>query len=203
MRDDRSAEHPGEGVVHRRLEFALDPRGQPPLATHVLPFACTCRRYCRCAANESPACWFTPAWYRHIATARHCRNSENWVPAAQGCACGEGRAPNGIQARCGGSGIGPLQWYGPSVVFPGEWRNGRRAGFRCQCPSGRGGSSPPSPTLSGAKQSHDLARGRGFRVWGDRDSGYEPSLRYVPWPSTIASPSKIRTSLTRSSFWLR
>src|SRR4051812_29622830 len=28
----------------------------------------------------------------------------------------------------------------------GEWRNGRRAGFRCQCPSGRGGSSPPSPT---------------------------------------------------------
>jgi hypothetical protein len=30
----------------------------------------------------------------------------------------------------------------------GEWRNGRRAGFRCQCPSGRGGSSPPSPTIS-------------------------------------------------------
>ena len=29
----------------------------------------------------------------------------------------------------------------------GEWRNGRRAGFRCQCPSGRGGSSPPSPTI--------------------------------------------------------
>ena len=22
------------------------------------------------------------------------------------------------------------------------WRNGRRAGFRCQCPQGRGGSSP-------------------------------------------------------------
>ena len=32
----------------------------------------------------------------------------------------------------------------------GEWRNGRRAGFRCQCPSGRGGSSPPSPTTSGS-----------------------------------------------------
>ena len=30
----------------------------------------------------------------------------------------------------------------------GEWRNGRRAGFRCQCPSGRGGSSPPSPTMT-------------------------------------------------------
>ncbi len=27
-----------------------------------------------------------------------------------------------------------------------EWRNGRRAGFRCQCPKGRGGSNPPSRT---------------------------------------------------------
>ena len=33
-----------------------------------------------------------------------------------------------------------------SASLSGEWRNGRRAGFRCQCPSGRGGSSPPSPT---------------------------------------------------------
>src|SRR5215211_7343204 len=28
-----------------------------------------------------------------------------------------------------------------------EWRNGRRAGFRCQCPQGRGGSNPPSRTV--------------------------------------------------------
>ena len=27
-----------------------------------------------------------------------------------------------------------------------EWRNGRRAGFRCQCPLGRGGSTPLSRT---------------------------------------------------------
>ena len=27
-----------------------------------------------------------------------------------------------------------------------EWRNGRRAGFRCQCPQGCGGSNPPSRT---------------------------------------------------------
>ena len=27
-----------------------------------------------------------------------------------------------------------------------EWRNGRRAGFRCQCPQGRGGSTPLSRT---------------------------------------------------------
>ena len=37
-----------------------------------------------------------------------------------------------------------------AAVVLGEWRNGRRAGFRCQCPSGRGGSSPPSPTKSGS-----------------------------------------------------
>jgi hypothetical protein len=34
------------------------------------------------------------------------------------------------------------------LIFSGarEWRNGRRAGFRCQCPKGRGGSNPPSRT---------------------------------------------------------
>ena len=36
---------------------------------------------------------------------------------------------------------------------PGGWRNGRRAGFRCQCPSGRGGSSPPPPTTLTAADS--------------------------------------------------
>jgi hypothetical protein len=34
---------------------------------------------------------------------------------------------------------------GPSGSMRG-WRNGRRAGFRCQCPQGRGGSNPPSRT---------------------------------------------------------
>ena len=29
-----------------------------------------------------------------------------------------------------------------------EWRNGRRAGFRCQCPLGRGGSTPLSRTMA-------------------------------------------------------
>ena len=37
--------------------------------------------------------------------------------------------------------VGSLQ-----LPHSGEWRNGRRAGFRCQCSKGRGGSSPPSPT---------------------------------------------------------
>ena len=32
-----------------------------------------------------------------------------------------------------------------------EWRNGRRASFRCWCPKGRGGSSPPSRTADRAQ----------------------------------------------------
>ena len=53
--------------------------------------------------------------------------------------------------------------------FPGEWRNGRRAGFRCQCPSGRGGSSPPSPTFLHFCEQRDqrprTERVRGLCVW--------------------------------------
>ena len=37
-----------------------------------------------------------------------------------------------------------------SVVHLREWRNGRRASFRCWCPKGRGGSSPPSRTTQRA-----------------------------------------------------
>src|SRR6478736_3865736 len=32
-------------------------------------------------------------------------------------------------------------------VASGKWRNGRRARFRSVCPKGRGGSTPPLPTL--------------------------------------------------------
>jgi hypothetical protein len=57
------------------------------------------------------------------------------------------------------SGSGPrrqdLGWFaipgGDAAHYGGftrEWRNGRRAGFRCQCPKGRGGSNPPSRTLN-------------------------------------------------------
>ncbi len=51
--------------------------------------------------------------------------------------------------------VGAHDHYSGMVLrlFSGEWRNGRRAGFRCQCPSGRGGSSPPSPTNITAGQS--------------------------------------------------
>ena len=36
-----------------------------------------------------------------------------------------------------------------------EWRNGRRASFRCWCPKGRGGSSPPSRTTDRAQARFD------------------------------------------------
>ena len=67
-------------------------------------------------------------------------------------------------------GFGGVLARGVIVLFvpTGEWRNGRRAGFRCQCPSGRGGSSPPSPTakiLGSVKASEDfLFLGLGFGV---------------------------------------
>ncbi len=122
-------------------------------------------RYCRCAANESPGCWFTPAWYRDSTTPRHFRNRENRIHAVQGRARGVGH--NGRRATA------PLRRFGNRAItvvwsigcFPGEWRNGRRAGFRCQCPSGRGGSSPPSPTLSGSTKGHGLERGRDLRAF--------------------------------------
>ena len=50
-----------------------------------------------------------------------------------------------------GKGSGATEWaVGKRLVrsqtYSREWRNGRRAGFRCQCSQGRGGSSPPSRT---------------------------------------------------------
>ena len=59
---------------------------------------------------------------------------------------------------------------------------GRRAGFRCQCPKGRGGSSPPSPTTPGAD-----APGKSVQVPTLRfGSDTRPEHRDVPpasWPS--------------------
>ena len=40
----------------------------------------------------------------------------------------------------------PARHTADCVPVKREWRNGRRAGFRCRCPKGRGGSNPPSRT---------------------------------------------------------
>jgi hypothetical protein len=99
-------------------------------------------------ANEPHACRFTPLWYRDTATLRHRGNSENRIRAAQSHVAAVAGRENGRPSpprRLGHTAIRVVWSIG---CFPGEWRNGRRAGFRCQCPSGRGGSSPPSPTPS-------------------------------------------------------
>ena len=51
----------------------------------------------------------------------------------------------------GRNGVGPTVIVGyASRSTLREWRNGRRASFRCWCPQGRGGSSPPSRTTTGS-----------------------------------------------------
>jgi hypothetical protein len=68
---------------------------------------------------------------------------------------------------CPSETVGEREHYSGMVLrlFSGEWRNGRRAGFRCQCPSGRGGSSPPSPT-NVISYGISPAIGRGFLSLG-------------------------------------
>lgn len=71
---------------------------------------------------------------------------------------------------------------------------GRRAGFRCQCPKGRGGSTPPSRTIGGLLQSPRLCRavsrsptvptkrspfGVAFSGVSGRDQFHEESLQYI------------------------
>ena len=62
-----------------------------------------------------------------------------------------------------------------------EWRNGRRAGFRCQCPKGRGGSNPPSRTTVGIP--HDPGR------VARRESDHPAAVmsRPGPWPAPSAA----------------
>src|ERR1700757_1505827 len=102
--------------------------------------------YRRRQANDSPTCPITHAWYRDAAALRQRENSENRIEAGQRGLRTRSSLSLWLPGPQGGGGSRLLQWYGPSVVSPGEWGDGRRAGFRCQCPSGRGGSSPPSPT---------------------------------------------------------
>ncbi|BBY39890.1 hypothetical protein MMAN_40240 [Mycobacterium mantenii] len=109
LRNNRSTEYPREGIVYRRLEFALDPRDQPPLATHVLPFACTCHEVLPLDGKRITSDWITPAWYRDIVSPRHFRNRENRIVPAQSHADRRGHPVDGFRARCGGSGIGPLE----------------------------------------------------------------------------------------------
>jgi hypothetical protein len=64
-----------------------------------------------------------------------------------------------------------------------EWRNGRRAGFRCQYPKGCGGSNPPSRTHT-KKEPRSLDRGsfRLIRRLTDRVIGL---IRRGPGPGAL------------------
>lgn len=178
LRDDGPAEHAGESVVDRRLEFALDPRNQPRWLLMFYRSPALALRYCRCAANESPGCWFTPAWYRDSTTPRHFRNRENRIHAVQRRARGVGH--NGRRATA------PLRRFGNRAItvvwsigcFPGEWRNGRRAGFRCQCPSGRGVQVPFAHTER-FDEGHGLERGRDLSVLRIGGAGVRAASRHI------------------------
>jgi hypothetical protein len=66
-----------------------------------------------------------------------------------------------------------------------EWRNGRRAGFRCQCPKGRGGSNPPSRTQY--KEPREIDDFPGFFCFGARADRGGSAARIRPdLPATAA-----------------
>ncbi len=130
---DRAAEHPGEHVAQAVLEHALDALNQTFLVAH----------------RTAPSLPSMVSAGRAIAAEGRLREldprSSGWVRARR-----SGPRPS---SAAGAADLGmTLHTVIRSAGLLGEWRNGRRAGFRCQCPSGRGGSSPPSPTdaLSGA-----------------------------------------------------
>ena len=164
LRNDRAAEDPGEGVTDRGLELALEPVDKTHVTAHlarrmsVVPLT-------RCAPRVAPAA-MSHCMVSARVPQRDQQNSENRIAAGQR---DPGRRPVPA-AVCSGLGVGAVC----VIRFPGcwgEWRNGRRAGFRCQCPSGRGGSSPPSPTMSGSMncrhKGHELEMVRDLCVcWG-------------------------------------
>lgn len=92
----------------------------------------------------------------------------------------------------------------------GEWRNGRRAGFRCQCPSGRGGSSPPSPTavVRESRSPESISGLRLFSLFRDVDElpvTGEPGPHDAPHAHRVDDGSLIRSwsgwSTAGSSQW--
>src|ERR1700754_4536227 len=83
LRHNRSAEHPREGVAHRRLKLALDAVNE----TH--PIACLTRRSSSClitclVTRVSCAHSCHIAWYRASARMRDYQNSENRLAAGGG-----------------------------------------------------------------------------------------------------------------------
>ena len=74
------------------------------------------------------------------------------------------------------------------VMFCGtrEWRNGRRAGFRCRCPQGRGGSSPPSRT-QGTTPGRSF--GRGYLASGVWRGSWRGQAELMPTTPGMGAPA--------------
>src|SRR5579875_428033 len=150
FRDDRSAEHPGKRIPDSDLKFALDALNQPLGGTHIqrsphLSFYIAAAGPDGSRARPSTHL-LTKPWYRPTAPVRHLENCENRIIAGQIMSAGTGSALGATAVHGQRLGREPIRVV-VSTGCSGEWRNGRRAGFRCQCPSGRGGSNPPSPTI--------------------------------------------------------
>src|SRR6478736_7824574 len=78
-----------------------------------------------------------------------------------------------------------------------EWRNGRRAGFRCQCPKGRGRSNPPSRTQTKEPRSSD--RGSFLSPARRRCSGLRAPGRPQSATMDIGKPKLFPTGVMLSS----
>ncbi len=109
-----------EGTREDAVDGTLEPVFDPVEQTHRAP----------------PPLWSGPDRIRIDWTDRSCTpqvgGTDRWPHLTENGASGAGLAKSGAVRH---------NW--PSTR---EWRNGRRAGFRCQCPKGRGGSNPPSRT---------------------------------------------------------
>lgn len=116
-----------------------------------------------------------------IGTARRRGTSEIARTAStqfSGAPAGLGIMDGGPRPHCGGSGIGPLQWYGPSVVFRAS------GGMADALASGASvlrdvGFKSPSPTLSGSTKGHGLERGRDLSVLGIGGAGVRAASRHI------------------------
>jgi hypothetical protein len=86
--------------------------------------------------------------------------------------------------------------------YPGEWWNGRHAGFRCQCAQACGGSNPPSPTFVGVapvgrRRPPPLRSGRPFLSLRSGRGASPPCWKRPPrpWEScrlSLAGPGELR-----------
>ena len=113
----------------------LGATGRPP-TPRVRPSSSTRVTRCPISTGWSP---LRKALLKLPSTSRSSRRSKPWSPTTRLY-----RAPSPNRGHAGPSGADRGHCYPDARRASGGI--GRRAGFRCLCPKGCGGSSPPSPT---------------------------------------------------------